>query len=174
MGPNSVRSESRGLWICFPVWREWKLEYRANMRYANNPFGYAFPFEGNGNKTVIIRIAVRFKFLWICFPVWREWKHSLQKLRRPPDVLWICFPVWREWKPRAKGEQLIPLSDFGYAFPFEGNGNSWLIHLPRTDAVPILWICFPVWREWKPKTVYSPAFAFSSFGYAFPFEGNGN
>ena len=87
---------------------------------------------------------------------------------------------------------------FGYAFPFEGNWNRLLFHpaanvsaaldmLSRLKGIETLqplqllqvwwelWICFPVWRELKPRLILTVTFsAPSSFGYAFPFEGNWN
>ena len=85
------------LWICFPVWRELK-HYSMIPEVVLNVFGYAFPFEGNWNTTLVV-VAVIFFFLWIWFPVWRELKHfDPVALAVNPVALWICFPVWRELK----------------------------------------------------------------------------
>ena len=88
-------------------------------------------------------------------------------------ALWICFPVWRELKLGFRLRFIIPLSDFGYAFPFEGNWNQCLIYLTLVFKL-ILWICFPVWRELKQNENIVAAAVNTVFGYAFPFEGNWN
>ena len=87
--------------------------------------------------------------------------------------LWICFPVWRELKhndlSRAKD---VAEDSFGYAFPFEGNWNSFS-NSSRERAIK-LWICFPVWRELKLEMTSASPISEFNFGYAFPFEGNWN
>ena len=115
-------------------------------------FGYAFPFEGNGNLPSKANHRHSVLWLWICFPVWRELK------------LVVALDCLDAFFFRA----------FGYAFPFEGNWNSYFSHY-FTIRIINLWICFPVWRELKPLGLPLPRqVRHQYFGYAFPFEGNWN
>ena len=133
--------------------------------------------------------------LWICFPVGREWK---QRVFREFCCELPTLDMLSRWKgmetryPKVHRQQLyfgyaFPLEGngnaikrtspflmcvFGYAFPLEGNGNiSPTLH---TCYSPILWICFPVGREWKQIKVVAFYCLAGFFGYAFPLEGNGN
>ena len=188
------------LWICFPVWREWKhsqmlislkslitldmlsrlkgMETVASVAVTDNifDFGYAFPFEGNGN---LCQCGDRLK------------SQTLDMLSRLKGM------ETQFHKLSGAGSSSEP-HYFGYAFPVEGNGNT----ISKVAIVPpsyvVLWICFPVWREWKRRIdhhrlVLTKTLDMLSrlkgiethshillhgdrciFGYAFPFEGNWN
>ena len=173
---DSLHNSHLILWICFPVWREWKQSSVAGAGGgAVHVFGYAFPFEGNGNTNTNIWIIgvchtldmlsrlkgietylemlagdVFINFLWICFPVWREWKRESESF---PSS---CHKETLDMLSRLKGIETIadgdtrvevPMDGFGYAFPFEGN-----------------------WNSKPPQSLSSDI----PFGYAFPFEGNWN
>ena len=161
------------LWICFPVWRELKRYGLTNCFLETHP-------------------------LWICFPVWRELKldsgvkcfinvHTLDMLSRLKGietwrnresflievVLWICFPVWRELKLCFEFMVKNRGTNFGYAFPFEGNWNVAPLG-DRQEVAQTFGYAFPFEGNWNSR---SPIFGWSPFwyfGYAFPFEGNWN
>ena len=110
------------LWICFPVWREWKQFIALVNGVFAKFFGYAFPFEGNGNTSV-----------W-CF---RTTDVSLDMLSRLKGIetfraaslrATILFTL--DMLSRLKGIETFSASSVR---------GFWLS----------LWICFPVWRKWK-------------------------
>ena len=185
------------LWICVPVWRELKLApFRENLWASLHPldmrsrlkgietrvvtqvtwegedFGYAFPFEGNWNKSrtssrvtgcSALDMPSRLKGietnrallrgsqgapLWICLPVWRELKPIATRLRK---AFWLSLDM----PSRLKGIETVDFVFhvefwvvFVYAFPFEGNWNPVCFWM-RGGDVGGLWICVPVWRELK-------------------------
>ena len=113
-------------------------------------FGYAFPFEGNGNSSLPKPASFLERRTLDMLSRWKgmetHWTaHALRQGHRPLDMLsrlkgmetiipidtyrlanflllWICFPVGREWKRIGR---------IGFQCLYQ------------------LWICFPVWREWK-------------------------
>ena len=131
-------------------------------------FGYAFPFEGNWNFSVLFNNRLNgVTSLWICFPVWRELKQFFKKRKNAAQntldmlsrlkgietyaplpqgllnsTLWICFPVWRElWNVLFESFKI---------------------------ANRVLWICFPVWRELKRCTPASEPRPHSPLWICFP------
>ena len=172
----SPLSRCLNVYMCLPVWREWKLRNR----------------QCRGQQASRV---------YMCLPVRREWKLISNNIsyQRPMPV-YMCLPVWREWKPHTPRCGHCA-SASTCAFPFGGNGSwkiCWIpfsttclsLHVPSRlegmetvssqHAVPgfpnwsLVYMCLPVWREWKHFNTVHIHFHQISSTCAFPFGGNGN
>ena len=136
-------------------------------------FGYAFPFEGNGNfrfncsgnLSMTLDTLSRLKGMETQLRL-QHWKSNLW--------LWIRFPVWREWKlicicssdisAHFTCDTLSRLKGIETFFPSQKS-------YCRGDRLAM---CFPVGREWKPGWRRTAIFRGYYLRCAFPFEGNWN
>ena len=150
--------------------------YRLTAPGIPTVFGYAFPLEGNGNAC---HIRSQSNCLNRSLDMLSRWKgmetdidiSSFGSTHKTLDMLsrwkgmetlrlhcmwWRCrfsLDMLSRWKGMETQSgcrvQHTTTSNFGYAFPLEGNGNSSKSAILSHTAI-LLWICFPVGREWKP------------------------
>ena len=181
----------------FPFEGNWNFTDTFKAR-GHLVFGYAFPFEGNWNffsrqrscaessalstLDMLSRLKgietshtpgnINSRRLWICFPVWRELKRYVGCAKQWHNPLWICFPVWRELKQSLSQSHSLKASCLWICFPV------WRELKPGGSIAPSpsfrLWICFPVLKGIETIGWYQSIGVQTSFGYAFPFEGNWN
>ena len=112
-------------------------------------FGYAFPFEGNGNM------------------------YDRQSDQRQEYNFGYAFPFEGNGNFRdSVTRNSIGSIPFGYAFPFEGNGNS--MTLSKSDPSSTLDTLSRLKGMETRSSANLPLILLPAFGYAFPFEGNGN
>ena len=170
------------VYMCLPVWREWKLD--ALHPGAGVPINIVYmclPVWREWKHTTELASSSKSALVYMCLPVWREWKPRFRQWSSWFQIfVYMCLPVWREWKreplasltitllirclhvpSRLEGMETTPPSTaipyFGFgvstcAFPFGGNGNyrSFVGHF----AFLYVYMCLPVWREWKREPLW--------------------
>ena len=120
---GGIGNPSASLWICFPVWREWKLKTGLGNKSLYFSFGYAFPVEGNGN-TSNNSCCIAYLYFGYAFPV--EGNGNINCRRSYGLMELVTLDMLSRWKGMETVTSFLFLricSDFGYAFPVEGNGN---------------------------------------------------
>ena len=196
LAPGGLRSPLR-FGYAFPFEGNWNSSDLGHNVLLLVGFGYAFPFEGNWNPVQISTRWFEYINFGYAFPFEGNWNNSNLEFSTNHSTFGYAFPFEGNWNFTSWSRSYFAEVAFGYAFPFEGNWNlircchdvlQYTLDMPsrlkgietqyNRHAVPrlyFLWICLPVWRELKPK--YSPfnrIVSLSTFGYAFPFEGNWN
>ena len=144
--------EMRCVQIRFPVWRELKLFY----------------------STLFI-----FSF-FVCSDTLSRLKGIETLETHPQPNLWGCtvqirFPVWRELKLTSPSPERTVRVMFRYAFPFEGNWNSFSNSVRGLSCSFMFRYAFPFEGNWNEVVFLGGACYYDCwFRYAFPFEGNWN
>ena len=102
-------------------------------------FGYAFPFEGNGNKLELSSNSTFPNFFGYAFPF--EGNGNLRNISICMEV-WTTLDMLSRWKGMETCYERYFLTShcyFGYAFPFEGNGNPmYTAFSPPTPSLDML------------------------------------
>ena len=91
-----------------------------------------------------------------------------------PSVSLDMLSRWKGMETRDPPQRQGYRSDFGYAFPVEGNGNAKL-----SRVLSVVFLSLDMLSRWKGMETtlnwkWLPLWGTDSFGYAFPLEGNGN
>ena len=100
------------------------ISERMDTPSQSKNLGCVFPFEGNGNFSMIIRSPGMMSSTW-------DVRSRLKGMETIMliifsnfcRILGMCFPVWREWKHITGTRVANAVFCLGCAFPFEGNGN---------------------------------------------------
>ena len=147
------------LWICFPGRREWKryLSIKYSRCVASNPFGYAFPFGGNGNNRSQRSIAVDVREAFgYAFPFGGNGNKSYPQ---PWDCL-APFPLDMLSRSEGMETRYGPIRSIIHDILFSldmlsrSEGMETHHHRLPTQWFQELWICFPGRREWKQDTIF--------------------
>ena len=119
----------RAVWMSLPVWRELKREF--NLELPCRPIS-----------------------VWMSLPVWRELKLSVDThIFNCLCPVWMSLPVWRELKLTVSSISNSSVVASEWAFPFEGNWNSFKCRSALSLKTPV-WMSLPVWRESKLLCLY--------------------
>ena len=171
---QDFESVSGELWICLPVWRELKLVYHLPTLLFDYLFGYAFPFEGNWNSSVLnlhetrrwtpldmpsrlkgIETGIQcfqdymYRSFGYAFPFEGNWNPPLRVPYLCWGWLWICLPVWRELKLSSVDKHVHLLQFLWICLPVWRELKRATVSLTLNLTSWFLWICLPVWRELK-------------------------